>query len=156
MLSSVLWLLKTKTFRRKNWNMKLTRNTHMKILYIWHFGINTVTKECFIVHTARVAHVVRSTFLTCYVWLLCNTEMYGWKWELKPCCLFPSSTVRWTFKINTVFYMLFFLLKLNHKTKMILQNFLAIHHYSLTIVQTNYCLWIIWNVRLLFVHNYMW
>lgn len=31
--------------------MKLTRKAHMRILYIWHFWINAVTKECFIVHT---------------------------------------------------------------------------------------------------------
>lgn len=148
---------KQKPLGDENWNhMKLTKKAHMKILYIWHFWINTVTKECFIVHTARVAHVVRSTFLTCYLWLICNTEMNGWKWKLKPCHLFPSSRIGWTFKINTVYYMSFFLLELNHKQIMILQNLLAIHHCSPTLVQTNYCLWTIWNVRLLFAHNYMW
>lgn len=107
MLSSVPWLLKTKTFRRQ----KLEHETHQKSthekLYIWYFWINTVTKECFIAHTARVAHVVRSTFLTCYLWLICNTEVNGWKWELKPGHLFPFSRIRWTFKINTVYFMSF-------------------------------------------------
>lgn len=39
--------------------MKLTRKANMPILYIWLFWINAVVRECFIVHTASVARVVR-------------------------------------------------------------------------------------------------
>lgn len=31
----------------------------MKTLHIWLFWLNAVTKECFLIHTTRVAHVVR-------------------------------------------------------------------------------------------------
>lgn len=39
--------------------MKLTRKANIKMLYIWLFWINVVAKECLIVHTARVAYIVR-------------------------------------------------------------------------------------------------